>query len=57
MEAVFLIGYFFEELFVHYFCLHYNGIASPSRVNGVGVFPISKDILIFVFDFSSFHMI
>ena len=28
-----------------------------SRVNGVGAFPISKDILIFVFDFSSCPMI
>lgn len=40
-----------------YFIPIFEGVDSPSRVSGVGAFPISKDILIFVFDLSSFHMI
>ena len=53
-----LYSHFLKEFFARIISAPpYNGVDSPSRVNGVGVFPISKDILIFVFHFSGCPMI
>ena len=53
MARKILYSHFVRELFAR----TSNGVDLPSRVNGVESFPISRDILIFVFDFSSFPMI